>query len=162
MIVAVIPLSNYHMTDPANIENEAGDSSMPRKYWGLFACLAAFVLIWLFWWPIWFVALGGRYIGNSPSGLSYSTTRFEFHYGHATRIVEDPHNKMQWVFGDYPDSISVVNGCRIVTCNRPARIFKSRGDSMDVQDDSVKHKGYMGIWSDATQFRIDKYGVVQE
>ena len=96
------------------------------------------------------------------SGGQYSTTRFEFRFGHAIRAVEDPHNKMQWIFGDAPDSIDVTNGRRLIVYNQPGAIIKSWGDSMDVQNGSLKHKGYMGIWSEGINFQIDKHGVVQE
>ncbi len=33
---------------------------------------------------------------------------------------------------------------------------------MDAQQDSLKHKGWMGILSPGTHFVIDKEGVVQE
>lgn len=150
------------MEKPDKNDARVGIVSLLMKRRRLFLWLAGLSLCWLFWWPIWFTMLGGHYIGMSPPGETYSTTRFEFRFGLATRIVEDPHNKMQWVFGGRPDSIAVVNGCRVVVYNTPTGIIKSWGDSMDVQSDSLKHKGYMGIWSYGTQFQIDEHGVVQE
>ena len=34
--------------------------------------------------------------------------------------------------------------------------------TLDAQDDTLKHKGYMGIWSKGTNFTVDQDGVVQE
>ena len=97
-----------------------------------------------------------------PNSTHYSTTRFEFNYGHAVRIVDDPHNRMQWVFGNSPELIEVVNGQRRIVYNEHGAIIKSNGDAIDVQNDMLKHKGWMGIWSEGTHFTIDTNGVVQE
>lgn len=69
---------------------------------------------------------------------------------------------MQWVYGELPDFITVADGKRLVVYNEPKAIIKSWGDSMDVQDDSLKHKGYMGIWDEGTHFIIDSSGEVQD
>lgn len=89
------------------------------------------------------------------------STRFEFRYGHATRVVEDSGNHMQWVYGGMPDSITVRDGKRLVVCDEPKAIIKSWADSMEANDDDFHHKGYMGIWSDGTHFWVDGGGVVQ-
>ena len=120
------------------------------------------VVSWLFWWPIYFTLTGGRYIGNRPSGKPYTATKFEFRYGPATRFVSDPHNMMQWVYGELPDSIEVdKKGLRLVVYNSHDAIIKSWGDSMEAYPDSFFHKGYMGIWDDGVVFNIDSDGVVR-
>ncbi len=49
-----------------------------------------------------------------------------FRYGYATRFVDDPHNKMQWVFGALPDSITVDDaGLRLIVYNSHNAIIKS-------------------------------------
>lgn len=111
---------------------------------------------------VWFVSPGITYIGFRPAGEQYKTTEFEFRFGHATRYVHDPGNHMQWVYGELPDFITVQNGVRQIVYNEPKAIIKSWGDSMDAQSDSLKHKGYMGIWSTGTHFDVDSQGVIQE
>ena len=126
-----------------------------------YIAMASVLICWWFWWPIWFTVTGGRYIGFHPSVASYSSTVFEFRYGHATRFVDDPYNRMQWVLGGLPDSISVSNNQRMIVYNSPKAIIKSWGDAMDVMEDSLKHKGYMGVWDEETHFRVDWRGVIQ-
>jgi len=142
--------------------SEVSEARLPRgRVWGCGVCIVLLLLgCWWFWWPIWFTLMGGRYIGGV--GSKYSTTRFEFRYGHATRIVDDPHNRMQWIIGDLPDSITVTDGQRVIVYDHLGAIIKSSGDSMEVQYDSFKHKGWMGVRSDGTYFTIDSQGVVQE
>ena len=53
-------------------------------------------------------------ISELPVGQPYSDTRFEFRYGNQHRVVEDPSNRMRWVFGELPDEISVVDGIRLI------------------------------------------------
>jgi hypothetical protein len=67
---------------------------------------------------------------------------------------------MQWVYGGPPDSITVENGVRLIVYDEPKAVIKSWNDSMDVQDDSLKHKGYMGIWDEGTRFDVDSSGVI--
>jgi hypothetical protein len=144
-------------------QQNGGDVQTVKKSGCLKYCLfaIAFVLIvpTLF---TWLVFPGITYIGFRPSGERYAKTVFEFRYGHATRYVDDPGNQMQWVYGALPDSITVENGIRKIVYNEPKAIIKSSNDSMDAQIDKLKHKGYMGIWSDGTDFFVDKQGVVHE
>ena len=123
---------------------------------------------WLFAIPVgslflifWLVYPGVHYLGWLPSGQNYQRTRFEFRFGTAHRVVDDPGNHMQWVYGGMPDSISVENGTRVIVYNEPKAINKSWNDSMEGQTDAFHHKGYMGVWSDETHYEIDKNGVVQ-
>jgi hypothetical protein len=111
---------------------------------------------------VWFIFPSVTYIGFRPAGEQYKTTEFEFRFGHATRYVHDPGNHMQWVYGELPDSITVQNGVRQIVYNEPKAIIKSWRDSMDVQNGSLKHKGYMGIWSTGIHFDVDSHGVIQE
>lgn len=100
-------------------------------------------------------------MGELPEGETYTSTRFEFRYGPVTRIVEDPHSKMQWIYGELPDSISVCEGERLVIYNSLGAVIKLRNDSMDVQHDSVQHKGYMGIWTGGSHFVVNEDGVIE-
>ena len=111
----------------------------------------------------WFVFPAPKYIGTKPNGESYNTTKFEFRYGYATRFVDDPYNKMQWIFGDLPDSITVDDsGVRLIVYNSHRAIIKSWADSMEVYPDSFKHKGYMGIWDDEQEnFVVDSTGTIE-
>ena len=102
------------------------------------------------------------YLGLYPDGETYTATRFVFRFGHTTRIVDDPNNHMQWVYGDPPDSITVANGIRTIVYNEPKAIVKSWRDSIDVQQYHLKHKGWMGLFSDGTHFLVDGDGVIQE
>jgi len=111
----------------------------------------------------WFIFPAPKYIGNKPNGESYSATKFEFRYGYATRFVDDPHNKMQWIFGDLPDSITVdKSGVRLIVYNSHNAIIKSWTDAMEAYPDSFKHKGYMGIWDDQQEkFAVDSTGTIE-
>ena len=111
----------------------------------------------------WFVFPIPKYIGNKPQGKSYAATKFEYRYGYATRFVDDPHSKMQWVFGDLPDSISVDDsGLRLIVYNSHNAIIKSWTDSMEVYDDSFRHKGHKGIWDDEQEsFVVDSRGTIE-
>jgi hypothetical protein len=100
-------------------------------------------------------------IESLPKGEQYKTTRFEFRYGKATRVVDDPENHMQRVYGGMPDSITVTDGIRLIVYNEPKAVIKSRSDSMDVMNDSLKHGGYMGMSSTGTNFVVDHNGVIQ-
>jgi hypothetical protein len=111
---------------------------------------------------VWFVSPGITYIGFRPAGEQYKTTEFEFRFGHATRHVYDPGNHMQWVYGALPDSIIVQNGVRQIVYNEPKAIIKSWGDSLDAQGAYLKHKGYMGNYSNGTHFDVDSAGVIHE
>jgi len=96
-----------------------------RLRWFLLG-MAGTAVCWFFWWPIYFTFSGGRYIGSKPPGESYTATQFEFRYGNATRVVKDPYNKMQWVFGQLPDSIEVdKTGMRLIVYNSHNAIVKS-------------------------------------
>ena len=101
-------------------------------------------------------------LSNLPHGETFTGTRFEFRYGHATRIVEDPGNHLKLVYGEMPDSIKIENGLRIIIYNEPKSVIKSQKDSIDVQDYEVSLRGYMGIRSGATHFVVDEDGYVNE
>lgn len=132
-----------------------------RLRWFLLG-MAGTAVCWFFWWPIYFTFSGGRYIGSKPPGESYTATQFEFRYGNATRVVKDPYNKMQWVFGQLPDSIEVdKTGMRLIVYNSHNAIVKSWEDSMEAYPNSFYHKGYMGIWDDGITFTIDSKGIVR-
>lgn len=142
---------------------EVFSNSSPKKRRGLRGCVV--ILAVLFIAPFLFflfVFPSVHYIGWLPSGESYKATRIEFRFGHATRVVEDPENHMQWIYGEMPDSIAVTDGIRLIVYNEPKAIMKSWGDSMDAQQNSLKHKGWMGIWSNGDHFVIDSNGVVHE
>lgn len=109
-----------------------------------------------------FLFPGFSYLGFRPLGEPYTATKFEFRYGHTTRFVDDPHNQMKWVYGDLPDSVTVTNGVRTIVYDKSSAIIKSSSDSMQADDDSFRHKGYMGIWSKGTHFSVDSSGVIQE
>ena len=144
------------------VDNRSGTKPREKRGCGkgCFTLAASAVLIPTLF--IWLVSPGITYIGYRPSGEKYSRTEFEFRYGHATRFVDDPGNHMQWVYGQLPDSITVENGVRKVVYIEPKAIVKSWSDSMDVQDGTLKHKGYMGIWSTGTHFSVDSNGEIQE
>lgn len=128
------------------------------------SCLVALLIVVAFLtFVYWFVFPAPKYIGNKPHGKSYSATKFEFRYGYATRFVDDQHNKMQWVFGDLPDSITVDDsGLRLIVYNSHNAIIKSWADSMEVYEDSFKHKGYMGIWDHGQEsFVVDSSGTIE-
>lgn len=101
-------------------------------------------------------------LSNLPQGETFAGTRFEFRYGHTTRVVEDPGNHLKVVYGEMPDSITVENGIRIIIYNEHKSVIKSQNDSMDVQDDDVSLRGYMGFSSDASHFVVDEDGYVNE
>ena len=103
----------------------------------------------------------GHHIGALPEGERYASTRFEFRYGHATRVIDDPENQMQWVYGEMPDSITVTNGTRLIIYNGQKAVIKSRRDSMDAHPDSLQHGGYLGMWSRNINFVVDHDGVIQ-
>lgn len=120
---------------------------------------AAFVAFVLFLFNGW--SVGANFIGALPNGQAYETTRFEFRFGHCTRVVRDPYNQMQWIIGNLPNSIEVIEGTRIVVYDSPGAIIKSPADSMEVSADTMKYHGYMGIWSDGAAFIVDSEGFVQ-
>jgi hypothetical protein len=95
-----------------------------------------------------------------PFGVPYTTTRFEFHYGVAPRIIEDPHNQLRFIYGEYPDSITVKNNERIIVFNSPKCALKSWTDSIGVGEYGVHHKGYMGVTDHELEYVIDKEGVL--
>lgn len=109
---------------------------------------------------IWYVLRPDHDLAPLPAGTAYTSTRFEFRYGVETRTVDDNWNRLRYVYGELPDTISVVNGQRLIVYNSPKCIIKSSADSIDVQNDTVQHKGYMGIWSDDSYFTIDCDGIV--
>lgn len=93
---------------------------------------------------------------------TYTSTQFEFRYGVVTRIIEDPHNKIEWICGELPDSVLISEGQRLIVYNSQKAVFKSHNDSIDVHPDSVSHKGYMGISSNHTHFVVDLEGYLME
>ena len=100
-------------------------------------------------------------ITSLPGGEHYKSTRFEFRYGKATRVVDDPENHMQRVYGKMPDSITVKDGIRLIVYNEQKAVIHSRKDSMDAFPDSLQHGGHMGMSSTATNFVVDHNGVIQ-
>ena len=102
-----------------------------------------------------------RDISHLPKGEPYKSTRFEFRYGKATRVVDDPQNQMQRVYGGMPDSITVTDGIRLIVYNEQKAVIHSQRDSMDVFPDSLQHGGYMGMSSTGTNFVVDHKGVIQ-
>jgi hypothetical protein len=95
-----------------------------------------------------------------PPGQPYNKTAFEFRYGHALRTVLDPHNQMQWCYGGLPNSVTVKDKVRHIVFNAPGATIKSRTDSIEVLDDTVHYRGYMGIWSKEAVFLVDRNGAV--
>ena len=96
-----------------------------------------------------------------PKGKNYTTTRFEFRYGPHTRVIEDPHNHIKQGYGDLPDSISVSKGKRLIVFKSQKAVLKTTTDSIDVFDEKVSHKGYMGVNSTELEYFIDSSGELQ-
>lgn len=109
----------------------------------------------------WFLNRPDYDLAILPVGHEYSATKYEFRYGAATRTIDDEWSRLRYVYGALPDAITVTDGQRVIVYNSPKCIIKSSADAIDVQNDTVKHKGYMGIWSDDLHFEIDRNGVVQ-
>ncbi len=91
-------------------------------------------------------------------GQTYTSTQFEFRYGPVTRIIQDPHNKIEWICGELPDAVLISEEKRLIVYNSQKAVFKSRSDSIDVYPDSVSYGGYLGVSSNRTHFVIDSEG----
>tara|TARA_A100000171_G_scaffold45241_1_gene48754 strand:+ start:261 stop:725 length:465 start_codon:yes stop_codon:yes gene_type:complete len=125
-------------------------------------CLSGAVLLFLSCsGALWALTRPDHDLAKLPVGQEYSATKYEFRYGAATRTIDDKWNRLRFVYGELPDAITVTDGQRLIVYNSPKCIIKSSADAIDVQDDTVQHKGYMGIWSDDLHFEIDRSGVVQ-
>ncbi|MFK7821015.1 MAG: hypothetical protein AB8G99_20030 [Planctomycetaceae bacterium] len=128
-----------------------------------FILASALLLIW----PIVFCTVGlftpmlGTYIGFQPNGEDYDSTRFEFRYGHSTRIVDDPHNKMQWISGNPASAITMERRTRVVVFTAAGSQISSWADTMSADEESLKYAGYMGIRDAGTRFAIDARGRVR-
>lgn len=73
--------------------------------------------------------------------------------------IHDDHSKIVRSWDGSPDTISVENGVRTVKFSGGA-ILKTAVDSIDPQPDRTKVKGYMGIWTDDTEFVVDQNGEI--
>lgn len=73
--------------------------------------------------------------------------------------IQDDHSKIVRSWGGSPDSISIEKGVRTVKFSDGA-ILKTAVDSIDPQPDRTKVKGYMGIWTDDTEFVVDQNGEI--
>lgn len=102
------------------------------------------------------------HINTIPEGETYTATRFEFRYGHRTRLVEDPYNKIEWISGELPDAVSVTEGERVIIYNSPKAVLKSPKDSIDVQPASLSYGGYLGVSSEGVHFVVDSDGFLRE
>lgn len=128
----------------------------------LIGCLgAAAVLVLLTALAVWLLIPGARFIGSLPEGQPYTATRFEFHYGPATRVIQDPSNLLQIVYGEMPDSITVSHGTRLILYRAPKAILKSSQDSVEVRANEVIHGGHLGMQSRGTNFVVDPQGRLQ-
>ncbi len=101
-------------------------------------------------------------LAELSNSIEYKGTRFEYRYGSKTRIMYDPYDNFRWIYGNKPDEIHVENGTRVVVYNRQGAIIKSKNDSIEVGLDYIHHKGWMGIWSEATSAYADEKGVIHE
>ena len=131
-----------------------------RKRLGLIGCAGvAFLMILMACLFVWrsFV----HDITSLPKGEPYKSTRFEFRYGKATRVVDDPENRMQRLYGKMPDSITVTEGIRLIVYNEQKAVIHSQSDSMDAFPDSLQHGGHRGMSSTGTNFVVDHNGVIQ-
>ncbi|MFM1769185.1 MAG: hypothetical protein RJA22_1714 [Verrucomicrobiota bacterium] len=135
-------------------------SAHPPRW--LFGCLGAIaLLVGITGLAVWLLIPGARYIGSLPDGQPYTATRFEFHYGPATRAIQDPSNLLQIVHGEMPDSITVSNGTRLILYRAPKAILKSTQDSVEVRATEVIHGGHLGMQSKGTNFVVDAQGRLQ-
>ena len=105
--------------------------------------------------------LAARDISALPKDTPYTSTRFEFRYGPATRVVDDPGNHLQKVYGGMPDSITVKDGIRLIVYKEQKAVIHSQRDSMDAFPDKLQYGGHMGMSSTATNFVVDQNGVIQ-
>jgi hypothetical protein len=160
-VITMIGMCMTFLCLPGLITSIVGSFWMPRRSAVLGIALGVLGLLFI---PTFYLSLfvfpGTHDLGSLPRNASYTSTRFEFRYGHALRVVDDPGNHMQWVYGGMPDSITVKNGQRLIVYKEPRAVIKSRQDSMDVQNETLKHKGYMGVWSKGTHFFVDDDGVI--
>ena len=101
-------------------------------------------------------------LGELSSSIEYKGTRFEYRYGPQTRIMYDQYDNFRWIYGKKPAEIYLENGTMVVVYNRPGAIIKSKNDSIEVGLNNIHHKGWMGIWSEATTVYADEKGVIHE
>ncbi|MCE9607670.1 MAG: hypothetical protein K8U03_22510 [Planctomycetia bacterium] len=145
-------------------DSSSGEASATtaRSRGGALLCFGvAFAPVLVSYFIVQFGLPGIHYIGGKPDGVPYVSTRFEFRFGHKMRIVDDPGNHMQWVYGEMPRLITVADGIRLIIYDEPGAIIKSSQDSMEVDEHFLRHKGYMGVWSNETRFLVDTAGMVQ-
>lgn len=83
---------------------------------------------------------------------------FDFGNGQVVRIRDD-HSMIVRSWGGSPDSTSTKDGVRTI-CFSDGAILKTAIDSIEPQRDYVKVKGYMGIWTDDTDFVVDENGEI--
>ena len=74
--------------------------------------------------------------------------------------IDDPYNKIVRSWGGSSISKKIVDGKREVIFDEPA-ILKSTTDSIEPQLNYVKYKGYMGLQTNQTNFKINSDGVVE-
>ncbi|EMB15733.1 hypothetical protein RE6C_03535 [Rhodopirellula europaea 6C] len=144
---------------------DVGQSQQPKrgtrlKSYAIGCVSVAFGLSLVGLGTIWYLTRPDYDLALRPVGTAFTSTQFEFRFGVATRTVDDQWNRLRYVYGELPDSISVENGRRTIVYDSPKCIIKSTADSIDVQDDTVHHKGYMGIWSDDLHFTVASDGMV--
>ena len=139
---------------------ESKAAGPPRWVLGCLGALALLVLLTGI--AVWVFIPSARSLAPLPEGQPYTATRFEFHYGPATRIIQDPSNLLQIVYGEMPDAITVSNGTRVILYRAPKAILKSAQDSVEVRADEVIHGGHLGMQSKGTNFVVDPQGRLQQ
>jgi hypothetical protein len=141
--------------------NPSGHPKFPKRkilWWSIggILCLVGFGVIIMGW------TRGPDYdLTHMPNDQEFHSTRFEYRYGSTLRVIEDPKNNLRYGYGGLPDSISVVDGRRIVVFTSQKAVLRSEVDTVDVHGDNVQHKGYMGVRTMDSNYFVDSKGFLQ-
>lgn len=96
-----------------------------------------------------------------PDGPNIET-EYVFNFGDTRSVwIHDESSQIVRSWGGSPDSITFEYGVRTIRFIEPA-ILKTAVDSIEPRPDRVKYKGYMGIFTDGTEFTVDDKGIVHE
>ena len=113
--------------------------------------------------PILYFMLGGvSYLqgANLAPDNPALKTKYVFTFDNGKVVtIQDDHSKIVRSWGGSPDSIAIENGVRTVNFAEGA-ILKTTVDSVEPHPEYVKVKGYMGIWTDDTEFVVDQNGEI--
>lgn len=93
----------------------------------------------------------------------YTKAKYIFTWNTTKKVLIDDFKKIKMIYGYKKGntSIEVKNDVLIVKIDNKGAILKTKNDSIDIEKDCSKMKGYMGIFTTSKQFKTTIDGKIK-